>query len=255
MEEALRVTLVANAGVLLEYDGTTLLLDGIYGPEGHPFSNLAPRVWQAMLAGEPPFERIDYLLFTHAHPDHFSPAMTLEYLRRRPVKGVFAPDTRTVGESGLRAYLQESGTPCVLLSEETDRAAFRIEPRLTVRAFRTAHLDKAFARVKHFCYLISFGEKQVLFTADINYVTEDLARLRGRELRAAFVNPMFFNALRTGKFFKGTLPAAGICVYHVPFSEDDSTGIRQRLEHDLACWDAGRGPVVPLWDRFQQIEL
>ena len=42
MGERLRVTLIANAGLLLEYQGITLMLDGIYGKEGHPFSNLRP---------------------------------------------------------------------------------------------------------------------------------------------------------------------------------------------------------------------
>ena len=50
MEETVHVTLIANAGVLLEYRGTTLLLDGIYGAEGHPFSNLSADVWK----GSPP---------------------------------------------------------------------------------------------------------------------------------------------------------------------------------------------------------
>ena len=79
MDNTLRVTLVCNAGLLLEYHGTTLLLDGIYGKEGHPFSNLTPQVWKQMKAGEPPFEKIDYLLFTHAHPDHICGQ---EYLER-----------------------------------------------------------------------------------------------------------------------------------------------------------------------------
>ena len=99
MEKMLRVTLISNAGLLLEYDGITLLLDGIYGREGHPFSNLAPETWRKLTAGEPPFEKVDYLLFSHAHPDHFSPEMTMEFLCRREVKGVFLPQTRSVGES------------------------------------------------------------------------------------------------------------------------------------------------------------
>ena len=48
-DEKLRVTLVCNAGVLLEYRGTKVLLDSIYGPEGHPFSNLTDVTWQQML--------------------------------------------------------------------------------------------------------------------------------------------------------------------------------------------------------------
>jgi len=48
-----RVTLLANAGVLVEYQGTTLLLDSIYGREPHYFSDLKPGVWEQMLRGEP----------------------------------------------------------------------------------------------------------------------------------------------------------------------------------------------------------
>ena len=51
MDNSLRVTLVANAALLLEYKGTTLLLDGIYGGEGLPFSPLPAQVRQQMKAG------------------------------------------------------------------------------------------------------------------------------------------------------------------------------------------------------------
>ena len=78
MSEALRVTLLANAGLLLEYEGTTLLIDGIFHSRDVPFSSLPQDVWQKLLRGDAPFGNIDYLLFTHHHPDHFSAAMTVE---------------------------------------------------------------------------------------------------------------------------------------------------------------------------------
>ncbi|MBE6908818.1 MAG: MBL fold metallo-hydrolase [Ruminococcaceae bacterium] len=255
MELALRVTLVANAGVLLEYDGTTLLVDGIYGREGHPFSNLSDETWRKLLEAEHPFETVDYLLFTHAHPDHLSPEMTLDFLKRRAVKGVFLPDTRSVRESGLVSWLAQSGTPAVLLSNATDHAAYRIEPRIEVRSFRTQHLDKAFEQVKHFCYLLTFGEKRVLLTADADYVHEDFACLDGERLRAVFVNPLFFSALRTGRFFRGTLDTETVCVYHIPFREDDATGMRGRLAHAYALWGAERPPALLLSEPFERLSL
>ena len=255
MEAALRVTLVANAGLLLEYDGATLLLDGIYGREGHPFSNLSDEVWHRLLAAEHPFEQIDYLLFTHAHPDHLSPEMTLKFLKRRRVKGVFLPDTRTVRESGLTVYLAGNGTPAVLLSDATDHAAYRVEPEIEVRAFRTLHLDKEFERVRHFCYLLTFGQKRVLFTADVDYVHEEFLQLGSEPLRAAFVNPLFFNVLRTGKFFHGALNAETICVYHVPFRQDDSMGMRKRLHHDLELWSDDHPPALTLTEPFERLSL
>ncbi len=255
MEQALHVTLVANAGVLLEYEGTTLLIDGIYGREGHPFSNLSNDTRRRLLAAEHPFERIDYLLFTHAHPDHFSAEMTLEFLRCRQVKGVFLPDTRSVRESGLESWLESSGTPAVLLSGTTDHAAYQVEPHIEVRAFRTRHLDKAFERVKHFCYLLTFGEKRVLFTADVDYVHEEFLQLGSEPLRAAFVTPLFFNVLRTGKFFHGVLNAETICVYHVPFREDDSMDMRPRLRRDLALWDEDHPHAAALTEPFERLKL
>ena len=255
MDNTLRVTLVANAGLLLEYRGTKLLLDGIYGTDGHPFSNLPPELWKQMKEGEPPFDSVDFLLFTHAHPDHFSPAMTLEYLQHRPVKGVFVPDTRTVAESGLTDFLREKNIPCALLSQQTDSVGFRVTPDITVRAFRTLHLDKQFEKVKHFCYLITFGDKNVLFTADIDYVTEDLSRLKGIRLDAAFINPLFFGVLLRGRFFHGKLDTGRIVVYHVPFAEDDGMGMRARLQHDLAQWPKERAWATALQEPFQKISL
>ncbi len=255
MEQALRVTLVANAGLLLEYDGTTLLLDGIYGREGHPFSNLSDDVWRRMLNAEHPFEKIDYLLFTHAHPDHLSPEMTLKFLERRGVKGVFLPDTRSVRQSGLVSWLERSGTPAVLLSDATNRAAYRIEPQIEARPFRTRHLDGAYADVRHFCYLLDFGGKRVLITADADYVHEDFAALNETHLRAVFVNPLFFSALRTGRFFHGRLDTEAVCVYHIPFREDDAAGMRGRLARAFALWRAELPDAILLSEPFERLTL
>ena len=255
MEEKLRVTLVANAGVLLQYGTVTLLLDGIYGREGHPFSNLDGDTWRRLTTGGPPFEKIDFLLFTHAHPDHFSPAMTEQFLRCRGVKGVFLPDTASVRDSGLPALLKEKGTPAVFLSDQTDRAAYRIEPQITVRAFSTRHLDKKFYHVHHFCYLISFGEKNILFTADVDYTSEDFSRIRGIPLHAVFVNPLFFADLRRGRFFHGVLNPKYYCIYHVPFSKDDGMHMRPTLANDLVRWPAERQDTFVLCDAYQHIDL
>ena len=44
-----------------------------------------------MLAGELPFDGVDTLLFTHDHPDHFSPDRLMQYLRYRTVRQVVLP--------------------------------------------------------------------------------------------------------------------------------------------------------------------
>lgn len=254
MEEMLRVTLVCNAGLLLEYGGVTILLDGIYGPQGHPFSNLSAVTWQQMLRGEGRFSKVDYLLFTHAHPDHFSPSMTMQYLESRPVKGIFKPAADEPG-SRLDLFLKERQIPCVDLSTRTDRAVFRVEPQLTVRAFTTRHLDRKFWGVRHVCYLLTFGQKHVLFTADVDYMGTSFAAIREIPLRAVFLNPLFFRAFHDPKFFQGELNAEQYCVYHVPFREDDTMRMRYLLQKDLANWPPEDGQATALTEPWQQVEL
>lgn len=254
MDEKLRVTLVCNAGLLLEYKGTTLLLDGIYGREGHPFSNLTAVTWQQMLRGEGRFAKVDYLLFSHAHPDHFSPAMTLQYLQNRPIKGIFKPEADHPNSS-LDAYLVEKHIPCVSLSQQTNHACFRIEPHISVRAFTAQHLDKKYWDVRHLCYLLSFDEKHILFTADVDYMNTSFEDLKRFHLRAAFLNPLFFRVFHNPRFFRGDLKADAYCVYHVPFKEDDTMQMRYMLQKDLANWPAGEGTALALTEPYQTIEL
>lgn len=251
----LRATLSSNAGLILEYQGAKFLLDGIYGTTGHPFSNLGRNRWEKMLSGAAPYDNIDYLLFTHQHPDHFTPAMVLAYLKARKIKGIFFPKVAGESQAKLISYITKNRIPGVPLSPQTQRTTFRIAPQIRVRAFSTLHLDKKFWDVPHYCYLISFGDKHVLFTADVDYTTETFSAIGTLPLRAAFVNPLFFNALRSDKFFTGALNAETLCVYHVPFSEDDNLRMRPVLARDLLAWPQEKPKAVVLCSAFQHIEL
>ena len=255
MDEKLTVTLVANAGLVLEYCGTKLLVDAVYGPENHPFSNVSAEMWQKMKAGEGIFKNVDALLFTHAHPDHFSPRMTMEYLEHQRVKGIFLPQTRSVRDCGLPEFLEERSIPAVFLSEETDRTGWKVAKNITVRAFSTLHLDKKYHHVHHFCYLISFGEKHILICADVDYTEEDFSRIKRFPLRAVFVNPLFYSELHRRRFFRGELEAETVCVYHVPFSgEDEVLGVRPRLANDMVKF-YGKQKTCVLCESEQRIEL
>ena len=108
MENMVRATLISNAGLLLEYRGVKLLVDAIYHTTD-PFSTSPPAVWSAMLAGEPPFDGVDTLLFTHDHPDHFSPERLMQYLRYRTVRQVVLPVMEPQHWEILQPFLEQHG--------------------------------------------------------------------------------------------------------------------------------------------------
>ena len=252
--DAIQVTLTANAGLLIRWRGTVLLLDALFSGDGHPFSAPTPADVRAMLDGTPPFEQVDFLLCTHAHPDHFSADLTREFLTRRTVKGVLLPEDESIRDNGLEAVIQARRVPCQMLSPHMRRGVFHPADGLTVEALRTRHLGDAYRDALHFCYRISFGGKRVLFTADADYTQETFADAAAEPLRALFVNPLFFAALRRPRFFHGTLPAERVCVYHIPFPEDDAMGMRGTTAHEALHWPGNRFPDL-LCQRFQTVEL
>ena len=168
----------------------------------------------------------------------------------------FLPSEGIVG-SVLEHYLEENGISCVELSKFTNNAHYGIEPAVSVQALRTRHLDRKFRNVANYCYLITFGQKNVLITADVDYVSENFLRLQDVPLRGVFINPLFFNEMRGGHFFRGTLEAENYIVYHLPYEGDDGMGMRRMTERNLEQWnrDPRKGKATALSEPGQRIVL
>ena len=179
VENMVRATLISNAGLLLEYREVKLLVDAIYhttDPFSPPRQPRGPQCW----------------------PE--SPLM--QYLRYRTVRQVVLPVMEPQHWEILQPFLEERRIQWTLLTARMQTADFQIPGGTVIRPYFTRHIDKAFWNMPHGCYLISFGEKHVLLTADVDYTIETFEQISCVHINAAFVNPLFFNALRTGTFLR-----------------------------------------------------
>lgn len=82
--QPLTVTYIANTGFLVEAAGKKVLIDALF--DGGAPDNLtpSPELLERIESGSGPFATIDLVLATHAHGDHFSPALVTRYLRAHP---------------------------------------------------------------------------------------------------------------------------------------------------------------------------
>ena len=255
MDSRIQVTLTANAGVLVRCRDTAILLDALFNDKEQAYCSPSSAVLEKMLGGEPPFEHIDYVMFTHLHADHFSAELTKEFLRRRTVKGLLLPASDRLEQAGFFSFVRETGTPCYVLPEQALKTVFRLSPEIQVAAFRTLHLDKKYHDVPHFCYRITVGDQKLLFTSDVDYTEESFAFLERETLRAVFVNPLFFSDLQRRRFFHGSLRAETVVVYHTPFPEEGGDPFRRMLSRNLEAWPKEGPSAIVLERELDTIEL
>lgn len=77
------VTYIANEGFLISSRTKNILVDALFkNPFG--YQDTPDEILKKMVLSQPPFEKIDLMLFSHAHRDHFEPAVALKVLMNHP---------------------------------------------------------------------------------------------------------------------------------------------------------------------------
>ncbi len=254
-EGSLKITFISNAGLLIQYHNTTFLLDGLYGTQGHIFSPIPETCLNDIFSQKRPFGQVDYLLFSHLHPDHFSEELVADYIESCSVKGICYPDTPGVPTKKLVQAIQKNNVYCVLLSESTDSSICHIDSHISIRTISTRHLSPDHNDIPHICYLLSFDEKNILFTSDVDYLSETFERLNDITFDSIFINPFFLRSLHKKPFFQGSFHTKSFCVYHIPAPEEDSMLMRNMVARDLSSWTNPNIQVTGLFKPLQSVSF
>jgi len=157
---------IGNDGFLIEAGSKAVLVDGLVrNPWG--YTDTPERALALMKAGQPPFERLDLLLFSHAHRDHFEPVMALDVLAAQPRAvlvgdGLASGELRQAGPEAFASLEPRFKTMGVKIGEKTELTIGGIP--LTVLGVDHSDTDRHYLTLG---YVMDLGSFRIYHQGDL----------------------------------------------------------------------------------------
>ena len=178
-ENAAKVQYIANEGFLIEVGAQKVLIDALFDNQSINWCHVPDETTlRKMENAEAPFDGVDLILVTHAHPDHFSPHSVIRRLRNDPAAVVIGPPQMVAALGAAGATEQEIKERIVEIDLELyDSTALDLDG-IGVRAYRLKHSEymtedpetgekiDRHRNVENLIYLIEVGGKRLLHVGD-----------------------------------------------------------------------------------------
>lgn len=260
MKLPIEIHFLANSGVCICSENARFLVDAIYSENAY-FTQPLKEIQKAVFGMGSPYQHADYVLHTHRHIDHFHAAWVDEYALNNRVKQLFVPqsskilDGRFEDPFPLRKAAEKGVLQEVSLSLG-QWETWQLENNYRVSYGRCPHLDaSSYLGIMHCAVLLEVGMNRFLFAADAD-CSQETAELftQAGALKAIFVTPLFF--LRPeGREMLRQMKPENVILYHIPFAEDDITGLRVLVQRQLQQYGEAWGNLYALTEKKQTLHF
>ncbi|MCI8525791.1 MAG: hypothetical protein HFF17_07695 [Oscillospiraceae bacterium] len=208
MAETLQAVLLSSTGLFFSCGTSSILVDVLNGAF-RCFRAVDAGTARAVILGEPPYDQVDGIFYSHLHPDHYDQASNAAFLRRHP---------------GISAFFPQADTPD---HGVVHTGAFTVEYQYL------EHVPCDYAWAKHYVFLISAGGTSVYLTTDAGLAVEGhRAFLGGRPVDYAFWNAIYLSYPQTRRLLREA--AAKTYIYHMPEPAGDTSGICRKAARNFA---------------------
>ena len=245
METEGRVILLGNAGVVLYYRGTRIIIDGLYKDLRDYFTDLPTGVWQLMKDGKGDLANAEYVFFTHSHFDHYYSPYFFDYMKNNTVKALILPPLD--GTKGLKEAYAEYGN--LNLSLQAGQV-ITLEHDIKLKVIKIRHVDKLYHSLPVLCFLFTVAGTKILFLSDADFDLASYRTLVEEKIDYLFVTPVFYNNVLGRQIIYDYLKVKKIIVYHLPNLEDDKYMYYKMVTRDVEKY--AKGDEVIIWNRFGQ---
>ena len=168
------ITLVADQGVVIRSGETAILLDGC-----------DRSIYQDLLNGKPPFSMIQMVLISHPHADHFSPAVTRDFLQKHPEAQLLStPEIIKQIQKGSSEYPQLKERLKVVRTEKGMIPSIGVAG-IKVEVIESSHAVSPLFPERVMGYVFNFGDKKIVYLGE-SEMTPDV--WQNRDLKSSHID-------------------------------------------------------------------
>jgi L-ascorbate metabolism protein UlaG (beta-lactamase superfamily) len=215
---AIEIRYIANEGVLISSRDKRVLIDGLHRKYADAYAYLPEAEQEKIETARPPFDKIDLVLVSHMHGDHFHPESVGRYLTASP-NAVFASSGQVADlvASNYAGYASVKNRVTPIAYELKRREPMKLAG-IDVDFLGVGHGSGRHASIQNLGHIFSVGGKKFLHIGDAEITDEifsafelekdsvDIALLpywfltsrSGRELIARHIKPKHIVALHIG---------------------------------------------------------
>lgn len=157
------ITYIANAGFLIQSGGVKILIDAlhIHGPDVYDKPTIG--LLDSIITIKDIFNKINFLVFTHFHPDHFNDSLTIEFLKNHLETHVICPQQVTDVLKKNSKDFDLISSRINTISPDTGRTITKRIAGLDFTASRVKHGDY---EVENLLYIFNLNGIKIMHTGD-----------------------------------------------------------------------------------------
>lgn len=163
----LELRYIANEAVMLSSASQKVLIDALFVDIIPDYQAPSKETTENMIKGLSPFENVTLVLVSHNHPDHFDPALAVQFMENRPQPLLIAPADAVSALQEKAKDWNKIRERIISLDLKPGETAQRNLQGITVQAFRTLHSGDKDSPA-NLMYLIEMGGWRIFHEGDSN---------------------------------------------------------------------------------------
>ena len=219
------ITYIANEGVLISAGGKQVLIDGLHREYQPAYAFLPPAEREKIETAKPPFDKIDLILVSHVHLDHFHPESIGRHLHHNP-KALLVSSQQVVEEieKNYKDYQSIKARVTGATPDWKEKVAMKVAG-IDFEILRLRHGTGRHAAIQNLGHVIKLGGKKILHIGDADTAVENFEKFNLDEqgIDIAFLPAWFLLGPEEQALVRDHIKPKQIIAVHISPDESEKT--------------------------------